>query len=157
MKRLFKLVSLSIFCCAHLAATDSRVNYKVDFESIVPPKGTPVVQIEQITQDMMIQFAKKELPSIIFEFSQGTSIPLNLFMKGNFVSLDVNDSSLIHATFLKKFYVYFSKDQDSFLFSLDKVQWKKPLEFLTGEFSVGLDAQNGSPLMTLGAEINIRK
>lgn len=108
-----------------------------------------------ITAQEMEKFKRGELPYMVMEFNEGTLVPMQFFLHGDWISF-ANDAQQhsMQVQVNRTFYIRLCESELSF--SLNLTDWKPLLEFITGTASlmIGMDGEKG--VITLGAEANLR-
>lgn len=88
------------------------------------------------------------------EFSEGTKLPINFFIKGSLLSLEENDNPIqmvnVEQTFYARFY------RGDVLLSTNLIDWEPFKNFISGTVGVSLSVQDGEPSLEIGIEANKR-
>jgi hypothetical protein len=84
------------------------------------------------------------MSGVVVVCPEGSSLPFNLMLKGEFLALE---SALkpLQLNILKTCYVQ-CDEKEHFLFSTDLQTWKDFSEFFTGEVRVSVERENGGPV-----------
>ena len=97
------------------------------------------------------------LSDAILECPQGACLPLNMSLKGEFLSLESAHGAPLYLRVLKSCYVR-CEERENFLFSTDLQKWEGFSEFFTGNLKVAVhEEHNGMPVAELELELNQRK
>ena len=115
-----------------------------------------IISISELDDGFMEHFSKGEINDVIVECLQGTSIPLQVIVKGQFLSLESTSGSSLYFKVLKTCYVRCEK-KNNFLFSSDLQTWKGFSDFFTGELKVSVEVENGEPILGLQLELDLHK
>lgn len=115
--------------------------------------GCQVVALSELTKDMTEDFFTGKIPQFVLECSEGSVLPFNLSLKGEFLALEIEDTyskvKVLKTCFIKRL-------EDTFLFSIDLQNWKDFQEFFTGVIGVSLSVEEGTPTVGFNIELNQR-
>lgn len=90
----------------------------------------------------------------IFEFKEGSLYPLEFFLKGSVLELEIDKDPKIFLRALSTFYVKI--EDESLYFSLDLQEWKEFSDLFTGNVFVGIQDMDFPSQLKIGGEINIK-
>ncbi len=153
MKKLvvISLSFLAICGCAFAASTDYPISTK-PWENF--SQDLQVINICNLKDCELNEIMQGHRPEIAVEFSAKTKLPINFFLKGDLLMLEEGEENARTIEVKQTFYAR-SIGQELIL-SLNLVDWKPLLEFITGTASVALTIQDGQPSIVVGAEANHR-
>lgn len=109
-----------------------------------------LVNVSQLTSEQMNEIARGEHTDWTVEFSAQSEMPLRFYLMGDLVQLQDNGMMAIKQT------IYVRCVEEGILLSTDLEKWYTLLEFVTGNISVALGMDEGSPFMQAGIEANRR-
>src|SRR5580658_7020560 len=138
---------------ALLASSLSAFVIANDFSFSEGSKDLKIVHVLSATNEELNSFMQGQNSNIIVQFSENTLIPLHLFLKGDVVNL-IEQDDVLQLNIKETFYVRLIEGE--YQFSLNLIDWKSFLEFLTGTASVALSVQEGQMMITMGTEANLR-
>lgn len=118
--------------------------------------STVDLSLLDVNETIIQDFSKGKMSGCTLECPQGALLPLKLSLRGEFISMDFAAAAPVYLKVLKTCYVR-CEEQEKFLFSTDRLQWKEFGEFFTGELRVSVHAENGEPTAGLELELNERK
>ena len=101
-----------------------------------PNSNVKVVTVCALSGEEFKQVVEGKFPDLAIEFSKDTVLPLNFYLKGDLLTFTGEQSSIGEVKVGQTFYARF--EEGNLLLSLDLVDWKPFLEFITGEITVGL-------------------
>jgi hypothetical protein len=114
-----------------------------------------VVNIFDITESELNRCVQGECSELAVEFSEGSILPLDMFLGGNFITFAAEEE--LHGLQIEvKQTFYIRCMEDDFIFSLNLEEWKPFFEFATGSISVALGTREGGPFVRLGADAGTR-
>ncbi len=114
-----------------------------------------IVSLNDVTEELIEQFKKGQIQSLIIECTEDTKLPLDLQLTGTVVSLTGTESSQLTLRILKTFYLKF--EEDSLSASSDLKTWRDITEFLTGNIHALFQSESSNPKVILGAEVHERQ
>ena len=142
---------LTVCGCAFAASADFPLSSK-SWENF--SQDLHVVNMCNLKDCELNEIMQGHRPEIVVEFTALTKLPINFFLKGDLLNLVENEVRSETIEIKQTFYAR-SIGQELIL-SLNLVDWKPFLEFITGTASVGLSIQDGQPSIIVGAEANHR-
>ena len=147
---------VSCISSGEIVANDNKLAASLQYEwdAAQAAEVTKVIPIQKVTEEMISNVMKGESTDVAVECTAGVSIPLNLFLKGNLISLEAMKDSHYSVRILKTFYL--RHDGKEVVFSHDLNQWKSVLDFTTGSTGISLNIVEGQLTLGCGAELNIR-
>jgi hypothetical protein len=110
------------------------------------------IYLAEISQEE-IQHCMENPSSCVLVCQEGTRLPINFFLKGELMELI---PSVDFPTIVIKRSFYMRIQNEQLLMSLDGKDWKNWQELVKGNLSIGLDASEGIPKVSLGAECLFR-
>ncbi len=138
------------------ASTAFAVNHSMRIggtASHITDTGCEVITLAELTKEMVEDFFTGKAPQVILECMQGSNLPFNLSLKGEFLALEAEDNpgalKVLKTCFIKSV-------GDTFFFSSDLHNWKDFQEFFTGAIEVTLNADEGTPIIGFNIDINQR-
>jgi len=146
-KILFVLTTLSLSAfakCCYCEACEKSFN--------TLPQDLTVISVLDLTDKDLNEITQGKYSNTAIEFSNKTTLPISFFLKGDLINLEKDNSGEI--TVQKTFYARFVKD--GLTLSLDLVEWKPFLEFITGDISIALKVNDNQPSLIFGAKTNKR-
>ncbi|CDZ79594.1 hypothetical protein BN1013_00089 [Candidatus Rubidus massiliensis] len=154
MKKLFVLSLSLLSVCGHVFAVSA------DFPISSKPwenftQDLRIVNICNLKDCELNEIMQGHRPEIAVEFTAQTKLPINFFLKGDLLNLVENEEVRSETIEIKQTFYARSIGQELIL-SLNLVDWKPFLEFITGTASVALSIQDGQPSIVMGAEVNHR-
>lgn len=134
----------SLFSSNHTIYTNTSKPTDIDFEP-------QIISMCELTKDNLEDFFMGKLPHIAVKYSEGMTLPCNLFLEGDILKLS---SEEIPRTIKALQTFYIRSTEETFLFSINLKDWKSFLEFFAIETRVSLDVKEGTPQigLTLGLE-----
>lgn len=114
-----------------------------------------IVSLIALDEGMVQDFLQGKMTDYAVECPAGSSLPLKMIVKGEFLSLDSAEIAPLYLRILKTCYIRY-EEKDTFLFSTDLQQWKRFSEFFTGELKASVNSENGGPIAGLELELNQR-
>jgi len=114
-----------------------------------------VISLPDVGQEMLDALVKGNAPGTIIELPQGTTLPMNIFVKGDFITSSLVEGMPYQITIEKTVFVKLEKD--NFFFSTDLEEWKPMESFFSGSFGVSLDIVEGIQQLSFFGELNERK
>lgn len=114
-----------------------------------------IIPMQDITEDMTAEVMEGKRQDIAIECTEGLSIPISPFLKGNLINLESKGYDVLSLNVLNAF--YFKSDGREILFSRDLKDWKDFFTFVTGNATVSLSVREGRILADIGAELNVRR
>lgn len=111
-----------------------------------------VINLTTLTPENLKDFLAETNTPFILECSEGSMIPINIYIKGDF--LDQESASTLNLKIRKTCYI--KNFQSSLLFSLDKANWRDFQEFFTGSLGVFLNPTPECAELGLSFELNQR-
>ena len=114
-----------------------------------------VISLPDVSQEMMDALVKGNAPGTVIELPQGTTLPMNIFVKGDFFTLSLVDGTPYQITIEKTIFVKLEKD--NFFFSTDLEEWKSMEAFFSGSFGVALGMVEGVQQLSFFGELNERR
>lgn len=151
---IFAVLSLSLLTVcgnAFAASEDFPINAK-SWENF--NQDMRVVNICNLKDCELNEIMQGHRPEIAVEFTAQTKLPINLFLKGDFLTLEESEEK--YGTIEIKQTFYARSIGQELILSLNLIDWKPCLEFITGTVSVALSIQDGQPSVAVGAEANHR-
>ena len=124
-------------------------------ESLPYERQVEAINVWKLNSATLNEIMEGKHPFTSIEFKKDDQLPLSLFLKGDFVELFEQTEIPLYVNVKQD--IYFRRDGDSMLFSLNNTDWKPLLDFITGTASVGLSVDEGSVNVKLGAEAYERK
>jgi hypothetical protein len=115
-----------------------------------------LISLLDVNETIIQDFSEGKMSGCTLECPRGALLPLTLSLKGEFLFLDSAAAAPMYLKILKTCYVR-CEEQEKFLFSTDRQQWKEFGEFFTGELRASLHADSGQPTAGLELELNERK
>jgi hypothetical protein len=152
--KIFVVLSLSLLAvCGHAfaASTDFPISSK-PWDNL--SQDLRVVNIYNLKDYELNEIMQGHCPEIAVEFTAQTKLPINFFLKGDLLRLVESEERFGTIEIMQTFYVRFIGQE--LILSLNLVDWKPFLEFITGTASVALSIQDGQPSIVVGAEVNHR-
>lgn len=111
------------------------------------------VDLSQISLEETHQFFEQQNASTVLVCSEGLSLPISFFLRGDLIELD-RDSELTHTLLIKRtFYLCWQEEQ--MWISLDGQTWQDWQKLLTGSLSVLLHPAP-DVVLSLGATAYVR-
>lgn len=117
-------------------------------------QGNKIIRLVDLNETGIQDFTKGKMGGYILECTEGAMLPLNLTLKGQFLSLESTAAPLFISV-LKTCYIR-CESEENFLFSTDLNTWRGFSEFFTGELKVFVEVENGGPMAGLQLELNQR-
>ncbi|MBM3207667.1 MAG: hypothetical protein FJZ57_03565 [Chlamydiae bacterium] len=114
-----------------------------------------IISMSELNNRLMESFCNGEIKDVIVECLQGTSIPLKVIVKGQFLALESTSGSSFYFKVLKTCYVR-CEEKENYLFSSDLQTWKSFSDFFTGELKVSVEVEKGEPIVGLQLELDPR-
>lgn len=152
-KFVFTTLNLLIACTfGFVHASNDSINLKPQELCM---QNLHVVNIHNVSSQEFKEIMQGHRSDIALEFTSGSVLPLNLFLKGNLVNL-IDDIKDIKTIEIKQTFYARCIDKELIL-SSNLIDWKPCLEFITGNASVILNIQDGQPSVNLGAEVYRRE
>ncbi len=132
------------------------INEPESTENVAEEAKTEIVNLNDADNDMITNIMLGKLPNVVLEVSEGSRLPLNIFLKGDFIELV--SASATDVIIQVNQNLYMKNDNGQVQFSTKSSDWKSLCQFVTGMTSVSLTReQSGSPCITLSAEIFEKK
>lgn len=154
MKRKYVIMALIVTALSQsvfAASTDFPIRLK-PWERL--SHDIKVVNICDLRDQDLNEIMQGNYPDVAVEFSEGTTLPISFFLKGDLVTLLENEVTLGEIAIKQKIYARYV--QSELILSADLSKWKPFLEYITGNASVILNVNNGQPYIVFGAEVNQR-
>jgi len=149
----FVFLSLNLAAvCIHAFATSAEYPISKPWENI--SQNQRVIGICSLSDQELNEIMLGYHPELAVEFSVGTKLPINFFFKGDLLDLVENKESSGSIEVKQSFYVRCVGKE--LIVSSDLTQWKPFLEYITGNFSITLNIQDGQPSIVIGVEANKR-
>lgn len=111
-----------------------------------------VINITQLSDRDLNEIMLGQHPEVAVEFSAQTLFPLSMIVIGDLLNL--TEKNIADIEVKQTFYV--RRIEDRLLFSANLVDWKPLLEFITGYTSFSISIEEGKPLLSIGAEAQLR-
>lgn len=151
-----KLLAATLFISGVcLSAFASTINYPIAPSEVYCCDEITVVNVLCVTEQDLNSLMHGECPEVAIEFSKGTILPLNLFLKGNLMNIVGCDKQQMTQLEVKRTF-YARHVENELTFSFNLTDWKPFLEFITGTFSVELGTCDEGPFLTIGAEADLK-
>lgn len=112
-----------------------------------------IALLSDLTERIVQDFSAGEMKDLVVECSEGTELPFKITCKGQFLSLETEQSSPLFLKIMKTCYIR-CDGKDNFLFSTDLQTWKHFSEFFSGELKVSVEVENGMLNAGLQLELN---
>lgn len=100
-----------------------------------------IIQITDVTEDMLGMFLAGEVHNVIVEFPEDTYIPVKYLLTGNLINLVPEERPPVYLKIMRTFYL--KMDAEGYLFSTDMQNWKQYSDFMSGEVSCSIKLCNG--------------
>jgi len=113
----------------------------------------PIVQVGQLTPEMLEIFRSGETSNMVLEIPEGTRLPLQFFLSGDVFTMENADQPPV-LTVLRTIYV--KRDGQHLLFSVDFEEWKGFLSIFTGIVGFTLDVNTEQPALNIHGKVNAR-
>lgn len=114
-----------------------------------------IKNVTTLSKDELGIVLSQEHENVVVEFSTGTILPVNFFLKGEVLSLVGEEKEIGQIKIERTFYI--RPIGEEFLFSLDLMEWKPFWDLFTGAASIYLSTENMVPSITFGAEATTRE
>lgn len=113
-----------------------------------------VICLLDLSEQVIHDFAYGHRRDVVVMCPEGSSLPFNLTLKGEFLAVE---SALkpLQLNIRKTCYVR-CEEKEHFLFSTDLQTWKDFSEFFTGEVKVFVEREDGGPAVNLQLELHQR-
>ncbi len=153
MKKLAMMSFALMATCglAFAASADFPINLKA-WETV--SQNLKVINICNLADNDLSEIMLGHHPEIAIEFSAQTTLPISFFLKGDLVNLVENEQNFGAVKIVQTFYARCVGQE--LVLSTNLTNWKPFLEFITGNLSVSLSIQEGTPSIVVGAETNQR-
>lgn len=138
-----------------LSAFPSSINFTIGKTYGSYCNDLKVHNVYNLTQQEINRITSGECPDVAIEFTKNSVIPLNIFLRGDLLSLMENKQQAIAQVQVNQTF-YVRCVENEFVFSFNLAEWKPLLEFVTGTASVMLGTENGQVFVTVGAETTVR-
>lgn len=136
---------------AFAASTNFPINSK-SWEK--PSQNIKVVNVCNLTNNEWNAILQGNHPDRAVEFSAKTTMPISFFLTGDLVNL-VDDEVASKVLEIKQTF-YMRCVENQYILSINLIDWKPFLEFITGTTSITADIDQGQPIVSIGAEMNCR-
>ncbi len=113
-----------------------------------------VVQLSSLTDNDIKEIMAGHHPELAFQFAAQTHLPVSFFLKGDLVELAESNDKWGTIEIKQTFYVRCIGED--IILSSNLTDWKPFLEFITGNASLILNTEDGTPSIVIGAEANRR-
>ena len=133
-------------------ATVGRSSLTVNHEAQIPESGYYVVGLGDLTETGVGEFCNGLLPQIAIEIPEGARLPLNLFLSGDFLTLESDRPEIYTLRVIKT--CYLRCVEGIFLFSTDLQNWLGFDEFFSGNVTISLDTAEIVPKIGISIELN---
>jgi len=153
MKKLFVTTVLALGVCFSTCALASN-HFKVQKALEGSNKDLVVINVMNLTDLELKEITQGDRPQIAVEFSEQTTLPLSIFLKGGVINLVGEEKPSIGLQVEQTFYIRWMQEQ--LLFSLNMTDWKPLAEFVKGTASVTMDIRDGVPSISVGAEVDFK-
>ncbi len=107
------------------------------------------IALGEMTQGMVEDFIQGKQQDMVVICPEGTVLPLNLSLKGEFLALQ--EHAPVHVKILKTCWV--KCVEGTFLFSLDAKNWKDFSEFFTGKLGASVGIHEQGPFAGVECEL----
>lgn len=114
-------------------------------------KTDRVITLLECDHEMITDFCNGKLKDVILECKEGTSLPFEIHVKGEYLNLE-SKPEYSKIRILKTCYVR-CPEPEKLLFSLDAKAWKNFSEFFTGMVGGSFGVYNGNPLAKLELDL----
>ena len=113
-----------------------------------------IIQIQEVNDEILANLTQELL---IFELTEGASIPVKLFLKGDVFELESTSENAFLIKTLKT--IYFKKAEGAeFLFSHDLEIWKGFFEFFKGSLNINYSVREGEgAFFDVTSDLNTRE
>ncbi|MFI5343019.1 MAG: hypothetical protein ACHQUC_02235 [Chlamydiales bacterium] len=118
----------------------------------IPSDELRVIKLTDLSQELLQDYFSGKCEDIVLECSEGTSLPLNLTMRGDFVLMEGGEQTLQTIRILNTCYIKCSGEE--FLFSVDLETWKEFFDFFTGSFGIEIHLQENGVQIGCNVELN---
>jgi len=143
------LLSLALMATSLLATADLPIKTWEEHS-----QNLQIFNICNVTNEDLNEIMKGFHPDTAVEFSAHMILPIQFFLKGDLIHLIENKDKVEALEIQQTFYARcVGKD---LIFSIDLIDWKPFLEFITGNVSVALTIRDGTPSLVFGSETNRR-
>jgi hypothetical protein len=119
-------------------------------------RSDQILNLEELNQKEIEGFSQGKLGEHILECSEGTYLPMNIILSGEFLALESANTAPLYLKVLKTCYIR-CEEKENFLFSTDLQEWKEFSEFFTGRVNVSVKAEKDGTIAGLELELNQRK
>lgn len=123
------------------------------FES--PNHELKIVNVCNVTDQESREIIEGQHPEMAIEFAAGTTLPFNLFLKGDIVSLSEFKGTLPNLEVKQTFYVRNVEKQ--VFFSTNLREWKPLRQFVTANIFFNLKAEEGHPTLEAWGDLDVRQ
>lgn len=117
-----------------------------------------IISLPEIKESVLDDFLEGNLKGCILECPAGLRIPLDFFIQGDILALDVEENPSLYVKILKTCYIRYEQETD-FLFSTNLKEWNTSTQFFKGQINVSLGYQDEEvgPAALLEIEMNERE
>ena len=120
------------------------------------PGPNQIIRLSDLNERMIQDFVQGNMGDFfIVECTEGTYLPLQLNVSGEFLNLLPETSSPIYIKVMKTCYIR-SDSEMNFLFSADLQNWKNFSEFFKGALNASVLPGNEGPVAQLHFDLNQR-
>ena len=152
---MLKIMSLSLIAVViNLSVYAFQENSSKHINSYESNYQMRVLNIGELDETILNEMIQGKHPEIAIEFSTGTIIPINFFLKGDLVSLVEENTKLGKMKIQQTFYARCVNDE--LILSSNLIEWKPLFEFVTGKASITFHIVNERATLIIGSETNKR-
>ena len=109
-----------------------------------------IMNVCHLTECDLQSILRGDHPEIAVEFPAQTILPISFFLKGDLINLVNSEQPLGQVEVKQTFYA--RQLQNGLMLSINLIEWKPFMEFITGCASVELSFREGVPAILFGAE-----
>jgi hypothetical protein len=147
-----KKVFLPSLCMAFAGISSAlAINQSMAFSQQIYSQDLQIMNILDMDQKITEELLNGKLPHLILECSEGTTLPLNILLSGQYLELESTELPPYTLKIVKTCYLKFI--EEDVVFSSDLKEWKNFQQFFTG--TIGLSLENRTAL-NLNIELNQR-
>lgn len=140
------LILTGIVACLSVF-TEATINSKE-----ISSEDIRIVNFCNLTKDDLTEVMQGLHPDKVIEFLPNTVLPINYYLKGNWINSVQSEEKGGAVEITQTFYARCTDKE--LLFSSDLSEWKPLLEFITGEVFIGLNVQDTQTSLVIKAEAN---
>lgn len=149
------VISLTLMIAGASVAFTTSVDYPSKSKACKNlSQNLRVVNICNVRDSDLNEIMQGLHPETAVEFSAQTKLPISFFLKGDLVNLVENEGKTGIVEVKQTFYARCVERE--LILSINLIDWKPFLEFITGNASVALTIQEGKPSLLVGSETNRR-